>query len=296
MNRPIPFNKYISDASISQEAIITDEIFYQLTEKIYARRPQLREIVEKYGNMTLYDYSKRYNEPNTTIQDEERRNQFVNTFANEVERLLGKEIAESCKKQLSAIYRITTTDHHGPLSESSMVNSNIHEALPYLNGDNLIKNIIVLGCSNVSFDNSSFPRGLLFHGTQNTTTNQLTFYPRSVRPCPLIYYPAYTTQNLEITYKRIEDYQREKTITENEAQRLKQILNEVYADPSVLSSTYFSEQVTKTNFTLWKKIMKHYPEAPNLIYIEQESIVNKLLDEYHLDQDTIIHKLLFTPR
>ena len=47
---------------------------------------------------------------------------------------------------------------------------------------------------------------------------------------------------------------------------------------------------------LWKKIMKDHPEAPNLVYIEQEAIVNNLLNKYHLDQDTLIHKLLFTPK
>lgn len=42
--------------------------------------------------------------------------------------------------------------------------------------------------------------------------------------------------------------------------------------------------------------MQHQPDKPNLIYIEQEGIVNNLLDSYHLDQNTLIHKLLFSKK
>ncbi len=298
MNRPIPLHKYVSNSSIPEDNVVTDRMFLKLKAKVFARRPELGNTADEHGDLSLYEYAKRYNEPNTAMQIEERRTQFIDTFAEEVKKLLGKEIAESCKKQLDKTYRITTADHHGPLSEPGMVNSNIHEALPYLNGDDTVKNIMVLGCANVSFDNDTFPRGLLFHsaGPTEVTNNQLTFYPRSVRPCPVIYYPAYTMDNLENAYKRIETWVKEKTITEHESQRLKLLLNEIYADPSVLSCNYFSEQITKTNFTVWKRIMKDYPDAPNLIYIEQEGIVNKLLDNYHLDQDTFINKLLFTPK
>jgi hypothetical protein len=299
MQRSVPFNnKYTNTIPVSQKTGVTDETFYELERKSFKYRKQLRNILKQYGHMSLYDYAKRYNQPNDTKLTEERKSQFIDTFTDEVKRLLGKEVAHSCKKQLSVTYRITTTDHHGPLSEPGMVNSNIHEAIPYLEGDDVVKNVIVLGCANISFDNSSFPRGLLFHsnGANGVTENQLTIYPRAVRPCPIIYFPAYTTQNLENAYKRIESWERDTIVTKEEGQRLKHFLGEIYADPQVLSCKYFSEQVTKTNFTLWKKIMKEYPKAPNLIYIEQEGIVNKLIDKYHLDQDTLIHKLLFTPK
>lgn len=296
MQRSIPFNKYTNQTYPVQDSLITDELFLELKEKVFKKRPQLRNVISKYGNLSLYHYAKFYNRTDTNI--DERKMQFINIYAQEVERLLGKEVAESCKKQLAATYRITTSDHHGPLSEPSMVSCNIHEALPYLNGDDVIKNIMVLGCANVSFDNTTFPRGLLFHSVDNTNLllNQLTFYSRAVRPCPVIYYPAYTTANLDEAKKRIYLWEKEKTITKEKSEELKLLLNEVYSDLSVLSSKYFSEQVTKTNFKLWKKVMRHHPSAPNLIYIEQEGIVNKLLDTYHLDQETLIHKMLFTPK
>jgi len=296
MQRSISINKYPKNP-LSKKASKEDVLIHELKEKVYASQPELRTIIEKYGDMTLYEYAKRYNEQNTVYANEERKTQFIKTFTDEVKRLIDNETAESCEKQLSTTYRITTTDHHGPMSEAAMVNSNIHEALPYLNGDESIKNIIVLGCANVSFDNETFPRGLLFHskGPQGVTLNQLAFYPRAVRPCPVIYYPAYTNENIQNAYTRIDAWEKENTISNEQSQKLKFLLNEVYADPSVLSCTYFSEQVTKTNFSLWKKIMKYHPDAPNLVYIEQEGIVNTLLDNYHLDQNTMIHKLLFSP-
>ena len=297
MQRSVSINKY-QDNFIPKRNIISDKLFQKLAKTIFQSKPELKNIIDHYGDMSLYDYSKRYNEPNLVMQNTKRKEEFINTFVEEVERLLDKETAESCRKQLNALYRITTTDHHGPLSEAAMVNSNIHEALPYLSGDETFKNVIVLGCANISFDNFSFPRCLLFHsqGANGVTQNQLPFYSRAVRPLPVIHHPAYSTENLENAYKRIDAWERENTISKKVAQDLKILLYEIYATTPVLSQKTFSDQVTKTNFDLWKKIMKYYPDAPNLIYIEQEQIVNKLLDKYHLDQNTIVHKLLFTPK
>src|SRR5579864_8432459 len=137
MQRSIPFNKYTNNSPI-EETLITDEIFFQLKEKIFKKRPQLRNVIKQYGNLSLYEYAKRYNRTNTTALNDERKKQFIDTYTKEVERLLGKDVAQSCKEQLAVTYRMTTSDHHGPLSEPNMISSNIHEALPYLNGDAVV--------------------------------------------------------------------------------------------------------------------------------------------------------------
>lgn len=205
----VPDNKFNYNSDLSDERVINDELFLQLKEKVFEKQPELRNIVAQYGNMNLYEYSKRYNEPNTALKYKKRKKDFIKTFYREVKRLLGQEIANSCAEQLETNYRVTTTDHHGPLSEPGMVNCNIHESIPYLNGKKDLKNIIVLGCANVSFDNFTFPRGLLFHSkTTGETENQLAFFPRAVRPCPIIYYPSYTTAHLENAHKRIEDWEK----------------------------------------------------------------------------------------
>lgn len=293
----LPINPDQKDSGNNTEPHVTDRLFKKLKQKAFASRPQLKKTLEEHGDLTLYEFSKIYNRSNNSPAIEDRRKQFIEIFTDEVKRLLGDEIAQSCAKQLASTYRVTTTDHHGPLSEPGMVNSNIHEALPYLDGDDTVKNVMVLGCANVSFDNASFPRGLIFHSNGNNTLakNQLVFYPRSVRPCPVIFYPAYTAENMANAKNRIEAWEREHVITKNNRQKIEQLLDEVYADPSVLSCKYFSEQVTKTNFKLWKNIMKAHKKAPNLVYIEQEYIVNALLQKYHLNQKTLINKLLFTP-
>jgi hypothetical protein len=59
-----------------------------------------------------------------------------------------------------------------------------------------------------------------------------------------------------------------------------------------LQQTYFSEQVTKTNALLWDAVFANQ-KHPTLIHLEQENIVIKLLLSYHLEQDTLIHKMIF---
>ena len=75
------------------------------------------------------------------------------------------------------------------------------------------------------------------------------------------------------------------------------MLDDIYLRPEIVDSQDFSDQITKTNFLLWKKFFgpKYQDEAPNLIYLEQESLVSKLLINYHLYTDTTITHLLLDP-
>jgi hypothetical protein len=63
---------------------------------------------------------------------------------------------------------------------------------------------------------------------------------------------------------------------------------------TVLNCATFTEQVTKTNFDLWQTFF-HEQVPANFVSLEQETIVNRLLLKYHLDQSTIINQFLFDP-
>jgi hypothetical protein len=285
-----------SSASGSKKSTVVDEsLILELRNNAFNKRPKLQEIYQNHGNKTLYEYAKSYNDHYGKNIKESLKNECISAITDEISRLLGDEVATSCKTQLLTTYRITTTDHHGPLSEPGMVNGNIHEALPYLEGDSIFKNIIVLGCGNISFDNESFPRGLLLHTTHEDELeiNQLVFFPRAVRPRPVIFFQAYDTSNIQKATNLIDAWQKSGSLDKKNAEGLQQLIQEVYSDEKILKSSLFSDQVTQTNYKLWNKILRQYPKAPKLVYIEQEKIVLNLLRKHHIDSDTFIHELLF---
>lgn len=265
----------------------------KLEKAVFAKRPSLGETYLKDGNLSLFEFTSRQlvNPINTQISDL-KKNEIIKTITKETSKRLNAEIAKSVGDQLKQNFQVITADHHGPLTDPRFLNSNllIHNAL--LQNDQT-KNIIVLSCANVSFDNISFPRGHEFHTINGevASMNQLVFFPRKVRPLNVSGHPAYGQENLVQLKDRIQAFKREGIIKQELGDKLENIFNEIYTEPSVLEVETFSEQVTKTNFNLWKKLVGE--NSTNLIYLEQEQIVNALIVDNHLYRDTVINDILF---
>jgi hypothetical protein len=276
------------------------ESFERLKEKVLDKRPVLREIVQKRGKKNLYEYAKDYINVNLNPPIQQRQDEMISTFQAEVERLLGKRVAREAADQLAAHYYVGTTDHHGPLTHPFFINSNLLTAVPFFeHSDSILRNVIVFACGSVSLNNSSWPRGLLFNtfAKGKIQTQRLSFFPAKDRLCPVFNFRAYTREDIERTRGFLREMVKAGDVHEEEGAKVEAILDEIYLTPEALDSRDFSDQITRTNFHLWKKFFgaKHQQDAPNLVYLEQETLVSKLLINFHLYTDTTITHLLFDP-
>ncbi|MFO0781157.1 MAG: hypothetical protein U0519_04750 [Candidatus Gracilibacteria bacterium] len=272
--------------------------FEKLVDKVLDKRPVLREIIQKRGTKNLYEYAKDYINVNLNPPIQQRQDEMIGILQEEVERLLGKDVADSVATQLAAHYYVSTADHHGPVTHPFFINSNLLTAAPFFeHSDPALQNVIVLACGSVSLNNSSWPRGVLFNTCHKgkIETQRLSFFPAKDRLCPVFNYRPYTKEDIERCRGFLRDMIKDGSVHEEEGKKVDALLEEIYLTSSALDSRDFSEQVTKTNFHLWKKFFgpKYAQEAPNLIYLELESIVTKLLIKYHLYTDTVITHLLF---
>lgn len=274
--------------------------FDKLVEKVLDKRPVLREIILKRGKKNLYEYAKDYINVNLNPPIQQRQDELIGTFQAEVEKLLGKQVAQEAADQLAAHYYVSTADHHGPVTHPFFINSNLLTAAPFFeHSDPVLKNVIVLSCGSVSLNNSSWPRGLLFntHTKGKLQTQKLSFFPAKDRLCPVFNYRAYAKEDIERARGALKNLVKEGDVHQEEATQVEALLDEIYLRPEILDSKDFSDQVTKSNFHLWKRFFgpKYAEEAPNLIYLEQESLVSKLLINHHLHSDSTITHLLFDP-
>lgn len=268
---------------------------HALLTRVFDRRPILRNVVEKYGSMTTYEISRAYAKNPHVATNKKRMDEFIKVFEEECTKILGQEVAKSAAKQLTKSYSISTTEHHAPITHPNYLNSSMQESIYQADEkQHELENIIVLACSNISFDNYAIPRGLLFNsfvdGKQKS--NQLVLFPRAVRPYPVYNHPAYNEKAIQDAKTRIDAWIKEKAIKPKDADKLYYLLDEIYGRKDVLSLTTYSDQITKTNSLLWKKLFTD-KQAPNMVYLEQEKIVNKLLIKHHLSESTIINKILF---
>ncbi len=282
-------------ASLTDSALMLK--FQRLKEKVLEKKPVLREILAKRGAKNLFEYAKLYIDVNLNPPIRKRQDEFIETFEHEVAKRLGQDIAKSAGNQLRHYYFVSTADHHGPICHPFFINSNLLTAAPHFEkSDPYLKNVIVLACGNVSLNNSSFPRGLLFNTFYNgrIETRRLSFFPAGDRLCPVYNFRGFSSSDIKKVQCFLRDMVKDGTVHYEEAEKINSLLNDVYARPEIFEAVNFSDQVTKTNAVLWKKFFGYCSaRPPNLIYLEQETLVNELLINHHIHAHTIITHFLF---
>lgn len=280
---------------------MNQQLLQRLETKLFELRPQLKVIRDKYGEMSYFDYAKQKNRTSPNKNARERKVEVIDTIKNETARLLGSAIAESVEKQLKKNDSISTTEHTASIGATNILHATLHSSVPlFRNDDPRMKNIIVLSCSGISFSNTvSFSRGIQFHGFMNNQVidNQLTFFGRSVDSQTVLYAPAYTHETILEMQKRLSVLVQEEKVQKEYAQTISSLLETIFSSPHALSMPEYVDQLTITNYHLWKHLFLSWKstDIPNYVMLSQEKIVLKLLLDFHIDQDTLIHKFLFDP-
>ncbi|MBP6859779.1 MAG: hypothetical protein KBC69_04150 [Candidatus Magasanikbacteria bacterium] len=270
--------------------------FAQLKNQVLRTAPALQETLEKKGNETLYDHALRYKEIEKSPAAKDRQAEFVAVVVEQVERLLGVEVAHSVERQLEQNYFVSTVDHHGPICHPFFLNANLITATPQ--ADFNLENIIVLSCANVSLNNSSFPRGLIFHSDIGNTQelHRLSFFPAKDSQRAVYGLEGYTQKDLTRIKKMLKHKVLDGLIRHETVEKITRLIDVVYGQSDVLESKNYSEQITKTNFRFWQQLFAPYKKLPNLVYIDQETITSNLLIKYHLNQNTIVNQIIFNAK
>ncbi|MBI3588812.1 MAG: hypothetical protein HY093_00135 [Candidatus Liptonbacteria bacterium] len=237
----------------------------EIEKVVFAHKPVLKSLIEENGQLSILDYFQKTSSKSETVT--ERKKELIETIKEKVLKLLGQETAKSVAEELEINYFCSTADHHQPLVHPFFSNANLVQSLT--NEEKGLKNILVLACSNISLNNSSYPRGIFFHD-QNLKEIRLPFFSLKHRHHPVFKLKAYK---------------------KNDLKKIPNELESIYFDPTTLKSKTYSDQITQTNFKLWKKVPGL--AETNLIYLSQEEIVTDLILAHHLEKPTIIHQILF---
>ncbi|TSC57437.1 MAG: Uncharacterized protein Greene041619_1169 [Candidatus Peregrinibacteria bacterium Greene0416_19] len=273
--------------------------FARLKSRVLAKRPILRDILRKRGGETLLEYASKYVDVNLNPPILQRQSECLSVIREASNERYGHDVAESVVAQLEKYYFVSTADHVGPITHPFFVNANLLTALGIRERCNpALQSIIVLACANVSLNNSSFPRGLLFHTCKEGTLRQerLSFLPSNCHSCSVYNFRPYTSAEIRKVEKRLTGLKKEGSVTVPVADRLQSIIHEIYDRPEILACRSYRDQAARTNRALWKRLFEaSNVQMPQLLYLDQEDIVVRLLTRYHLDQDTVINHILFDP-
>lgn len=266
----------------------------ELKKAVLAVRPMLAQVLLDYGHLSVANYVRNnyycpHFDPPSVI-----KNELLDAFEQEVAKRLDSKIALAAKNQLNKYYFVSTADHHGPVLHPYFLNSNLVTSLI---GQEFSDNTatIVLSCANVSQNNSSFPRGIMFNSVSNDQVqlHHVPILPASSRLSPVIGFRPYRSEEINKAKKDICHRRDGNQLDNSTAEKLTYLIDEIYNNKT-LALPSFADQITYSNFLLWRKFFSLQKiTGPDLIYLPQEELVKTLLIKHHLNNDTIINKIIF---
>ena len=130
-------------------------------DSLLQKLPYLKSLVDTYGDMSVFDYGRAHYRvvPGENPLFRARKAELLEIIASFVSRKFGHDLAETLVASLEENYVVSTAEHHGPMGHPFFWQSAILRGLV-----NPGQAIINLCTSHVSLNNSSYPRGLVFHG------------------------------------------------------------------------------------------------------------------------------------
>ncbi len=247
----------------------------ELKKVVFEHRPVLAKIIGEHGGKTLAEYMALSRNNQSTSP---RAAELLNVFEEELALIFGSAVAEAARLELDKNYFVSTADHHGPICHPFFLNGNLLRGI-YCRQQRF-KSLIVLSTANISMNNSSYPRGLIFHEQRHI--KHLPFFSWREKNKTVYAMPGYTQQHFQ-NFSVKAGYKGKKFLS---------FLRRIYG--SDFDKNYL-QQITLSNFKLWQELPLQ--AGINLIYLPQEILVRALLRKHHLASvnQTEISKLIFDP-
>lgn len=273
-----------------------------LWERVFAKSPMLKMLVEKYGSIDLARFADYFMTYETPSFYRVRREEFLGVVSELVTKRLGKTVSQNVCDQLRRTSLVSTTDHHSFIQHPYWINSNITNALPYAAApEKHLHTLITFSFATVSLNNpSGYPKGLLFHGKEQGVGGfvKLPILPDKEKMRMVYVTRPYSQEDLDRAHAALDEKVKEGTVSATRAEQVHAFLHNELGTKEMLAAEDLNEQITKLNWNLWPRLFKKEENShlPNLLYIEIETIVRELLIRHHFsDRSSSIHALLFTP-
>ncbi len=257
--------------------------FSELRESVLDKTPGLKHALNRYGDMSLLTYFNTFSHISFPVS-ETKKDEITSTVYDYIARTIDPIVANRVASEFHTSYYVSTADHHHPQTHPySLSSSLVQSHVATKSGRNTV---CIFSCSGISMNNNSSPRGPLFH-TDTLDEQRLPLFSLGHKHHPVYGLPAYTSQQLKKTQQLLAE---NKHVTDTQKKILVPLLQHIYGTSTAQSLHYYSEQLTHTNYHLWKLL----PEQSHidLAIIPQEDIVNTLLIKYHLGMNSTIDKLL----
>jgi hypothetical protein len=251
----------------------------QIRAEVFAHRRLFGEVAHAWRDVTCLEYASQ-NFPNLLTPTDT----VLSAIEQETTMLLGPSAGRHARASLEEQRWVSTADHHGLLNHpyfytAALLRSH-HKVRPLGN------TTVVLAFGNVSLSNDSFPRGFFFHDAH---FREARFHLKSLheRRMPVFGLPPV----LKGAFVKECERSMHQPLASRARERIALFLERIAESDTVWSQETYGAQLTILNAVWWKTL---FGEARGeLVYLEIESVVRRLLLEQHLITETPLHKIFF---
>jgi len=258
--------------------------------------PAVDALLSRHEGVRLHDYVTRlgrsHNRGFQSNQD------FVSEVASYTGKNLGPDLAEAIAEDLREMPQVLTANHHGIDTFAQSTQSNLLFSMRKKADGKAASTVPVLACGSIPLNNLTYPRGLLIYAGSAASADggidRLPLFPDSYKRKLVSVTQPFSGEMLSRSRNRAQ------RLAENSSlpRSLGPAMNAVFDEFASVGHDFpgYSGQATVMNYRIWQRLFKDHVCRSELVYIELESIVCKLLQKDLFDKSTICHQLMFDPK
>ena len=259
--------------------------------------PIVDHAIERYGDVSLKDYLKEL-QPNLKGSYQER-DDLIAIVYQYTQKLLGDAVAYRCANDLSENPIILTANHHGVDYFSHSFQACLMFSLYRHFNANPLKTVSVFSCGNIPLDNATYPQGMFFYLVKpeqlGAMPKKLPVFPNRLRRQLVSNAPSFNKEMVDRAEKRLDKMIREERISSSLKGPAGTILSEDYCNSDVMDQSSYSDQTVLLNNLIWKRLFQEESQRTELVYLELEKIVEKVLQFDLKNKNSLIYKVMFEP-
>lgn len=272
-----------------------------LLAPLWAKLPHLPPLLRQWGDAPLGQIAASFAEnPSGQAGQQTVSSALLAAARSMTAPVLGDAAAGALAQRLSANSSILAANYHGVECFPEMVQAIHFFALGDLVSEPVEADfgpvVPVLSCSSVSLQSQTYPRGLMLsrRDAEGIAHVHLPFFPSALQDVMASRSPALTMKQLR-AMRALWLHKGRPPLLRWEREAVDAIMDGHVLRPDVLDQPTFSAQVASVNASL---CAERYSQArhANVIYLEMEALVTRLLAQDLEDEESVMHRIFFDPQ
>lgn len=250
-----------------------------IREEVFRLKPHFGEVVRKWGDKTLLEY---YGQEFSNLH--EPLSSVLDAIEIETSSIFGDDVGLCAAASLKQEKWVNTADHHGLLCHPYFYTNALARSHDSIRNNSGVT--VTLPFGGVSLGNDSFPRGFFFHDAAGKE-ERIFFKSLKERRMPICM--LLPMQREELLHEQVRSHSF--TLSHRAHEQLDLLFANLLADERIWNQKKYSAQLTRMNSVLWHTLFKD--TRGEFVYLEIDSVVQRLLLEKHLVSETQIFNLIF---